>query len=56
MNGMARQRSRRPARLRRPRALVAATAGTVLLLACAEHLVLGRIVVELLLRPAQIAG
>jgi hypothetical protein len=55
MNNVARQRSRRPARLWRPRTLAAAAAGT-LLLACAERLCLARIVVELLLRLAQIAG
>jgi hypothetical protein len=51
-----RQRSRRPARLWRPRALAAAATGTLLLLVYAERLLLARIVVELLLRLAQLAG
>jgi len=44
------------ARLWRARALAGTAAGTLLLLACAERLFLARIVVELLLRLAQIAG
>jgi hypothetical protein len=56
MNDMARQRSRRPARLWRPRALAAAATGALLLLAYAERLLLARIVVEFLLHLARIAG
>jgi hypothetical protein len=56
MNGLARQRSRRPARLWRPRALAATATVTLLLLAYAERLLLARTVMEFLLRVAQIAG
>ena len=45
MNDMTRQRS-----------LAAAVTGTLLLLAYAEHVFLARIVVEVVLRVAQIAG
>ena len=56
MNNVTRQRPHRPARLWRPRTLASAAAGTLLLLAYAERLFLARIVVELVLRLAQIAG
>jgi hypothetical protein len=56
MNDMARQRSRRPVRWWRRRALAAAVTGILLLLAYAERLFLIRIVVEFVLRLARIAG
>jgi hypothetical protein len=56
VNDMARRRSRRPARLWRTRALAAAVTATLVLLTDAERVFLARIVVEFLLRLAQIAG
>jgi hypothetical protein len=56
VNGMTRQRPRGPARLSRARALAAAVTGTLLLLAYAERVFLARIVVEVVLRVARIAG
>jgi len=56
MNAMARERSRGPARLPRARTWAAGAAGALLLLAYAERLFLARIVVEVLLRLAQITG
>jgi hypothetical protein len=50
------QRSRGPARLPRARTLAAAVTGTLLLLAYAERVFLARIIVEVVLRLAQIAG
>ena len=55
MNHVTRQRARGPGRLWQARALAAAVTGTVLLLAYAEREVLAQIVVELVLRLAQIA-
>jgi len=56
MNDMTRQRPRGPARLPRARILAAAVTGALLLLAYAERVFLARIVVEVLLRLARIAG
>jgi hypothetical protein len=53
---MTRQRPRGASRLPRPRTLAAAVTGALLLLAYAERVFLARIVVEVLLRLAQIAG
>jgi hypothetical protein len=55
VNDMTSQRPRGPAR-RRARIRAAAVTGILLLLAYAEHVLLVRIVVEVLLRLAKIAG
>jgi hypothetical protein len=56
VNGMTGQRPRGPARLSRARALAAAMTGALLLLAYTERVFLARIVVEVVLRVARIAG
>jgi hypothetical protein len=56
VNDMTGQRPRGPARRPRARTLAAAVTGTLLLLACAERVLLARIVLEVVLHLAQIAG
>jgi hypothetical protein len=56
MNDMTRQRPRGAARLPRARPLAAAVTVILLLLAYAERVFLARVVVEVVLRLARIAG